>query len=1386
MPVLCCDQHRMFGMTIRAIFFFLCLFCGVAAAAPGDDAAVPEALRDWRGWALRDHEYLACPFLAAQMPQSADNHVCAWPGRLTVSAQADHADFAVQWRVDAPSWVALPGDTQHWPQQVTVNGQLHPVLVHNDAPSLWLTQGSFDIAGSIVWQARPQSLRVPDSIGLISLNVDGKPVAPVQRDGAEITLGRGETATSAADSLDVRVFRKLADGIPAKLTTEIRLVASGQPREEVLGPALPEGLVATSLAGQWPARLDGDGRLRVQVRPGVTTLTLQARTMAPLNELSARLPAAPWPRQEIWSYEAAPQLRATLVRGAISIDPRQSEVPEGWRALPAYVLGDADTLRVEERSRGQAPDEANRLTLHREAWLDFSGAGWFARDAITGNMKRDWRFDVVAPFALERAQSGGDPLLVTRGAAPESSGVEWREPKVDLRASVHINAVSDLPVTGWRQAFDQVETVLHLPFGYRLLGALGADNIRGSWMSHWSLLDVFVAAILVLLAWRLLGLIGAALATTYVLLGYQEAVSPFLALLAVLALGLVARVLPAGKLGRAVEWLRRAAWAALVLTALPFAAGQVRCALYPQLEGAEQSAAFEDARMDHFQMGPSLVRGAPSSLSEDKLAKPKRTKMEYYGQTNALQTGAGEPQWQLGSVARLSWSGPVMSTQTVRLLIAPPWLVRPLRLVLVVSLALLAWFAWRDWRGPNGQQRKPATDDGHNGGLVRNGVIAALMLVVGLTATTNARAQNFASDELLQQLQTHLTQAPKCAPACASISQARITANDGTVTVVLDVSAGARIAMPIPAADVGAEIMSIKVDAAADAPLARVPENGESDTTARTPRQASRGNDWIALDRGVHRVEIAYAVFGDRFTLNFPLKPMRVVFDGKDWEAGGIEDARLLADTLTLSHARQVGIGHRPVDGTIAQQFPPYVRVVRTLVLGLDFSVATTVERISPASGGFTVGVPLLPGEHVSTAGIKVQTENGRGAVAMIAFGDDSRAASFDSTLNKTEVLTLTAPPLTDHAEEWRVQISPIWHVEFNGVPVAAPDSADAASHEHVARFYPLPGEALTLKISRPESVQGPTRAIDSVTVSHEFGQRAAMQTLTLRFRASQGGEHTITLPAGAEVIAVSRDGEALGLRAQDGKLTLPLKPGAQRYEIRFRSSDAPGLLARTPALALGLPAANINLSTRLPGNRWLLASFGPAVGPAVLYWGELLVVIVVALVLARTRRTQLKFHDWLLLGLGFSTFSWAALMVVAVWLFAFSWRARADMPAQPMRYNALQVGLVALTVLAVMCLVLAIPHGLLGRPDMHVIGNGSTASTLRWFTDRSTGALPQATVISVPLWVYKTLMLLWALWLANAVVRWLRDAFAAWTRGGYWMPGKPARTTPPPFVPPC
>src|SRR6201999_3594566 len=124
--------------------------------------------------------------------------------------------------------------------------------------------------------------------------------------------------------------------------------------------------------------------------------------------------------------------------------------------------------------------------------------------------------------------------------------------------------------------FDRVVATLHLPSGYKLLGAPGADSASGSWLSAWTLLDVFVAAIVALLAWRLFGAVGAAVAAGYLMLGYQESGAPVWTLLAAMALALVARALPAGRLAMASMWLSRAALVALVLFALPFVAGELR------------------------------------------------------------------------------------------------------------------------------------------------------------------------------------------------------------------------------------------------------------------------------------------------------------------------------------------------------------------------------------------------------------------------------------------------------------------------------------------------------------------------------------------------------------------------------------------------------------------------------------------------------------------------------------------------------------------------------------------------------------------------------------------------------------------------------------------
>jgi hypothetical protein len=55
------------------------------------------------------------------------------------------------------------------------------------------------------------------------------------------------------------------------------------------------------------------------------------------------------------------------------------------------------------------------------------------------------------------------------------------------------------------------------------------------------------------------------------------------------------------------------------------------------------------------------------------------------------------------------------------------------------------------------------------------------------------------------------------------------------------------------------------------------------------------------------------------------------------------------------------------------------------------------------------------------------------------------------------------------------------------------------------------------------------------------------------------------------------------------------------------------------------------------------------------------------------------------------------------------------------------------------------------------------------WFVDQTTAVLPQPEVFSLPLFVYKIAILLWALWLSFALIRWLPWAWAAFSTNGLW-----------------
>ena len=140
-----------------------------------------------------------------------------------------------------------------------------------------------------------------------------------------------------------------------------------------------------------------------------------------------------------------------------------------------------------------------------------------------------------------------------------------------------------------------------------------------------------------------------------------------------------------------------------------------------------------------------------------------------------------------------------------------------------------------------------------------------------------------------------------------------------------------------------------------------------------------------------------------------------------------------------------------------------------------------------------------------------------------------------------------------------------------------------------------------------------------------------------------------------------------------------------------------------------------------------------------------------------------------MLLILGLSTVNAVGSLWVLAWFFVLEAKGRYPAPESRLRFNLLQLGIAALTLISALVLLATIPQSLLSFPDMQVQGNGSHNYLYRWYQDHSDGALPEAWVFSLPIWAYRAAMLAWSLWLVFALIRWVRWGWSRFSTHGWW-----------------
>jgi hypothetical protein len=344
------------------------------------------------------------------------------------------------------------------------------------------------------------------------------------------------------------------------------------------------------------------------------------------------------------------------------------------------------------------------------------------------------------------------------------------------------------------------------------------------------------------------------------------------------------------------------------------------------------------------------------------------------------------------------------------------------------------------------------------------------------------------------------------------------------------------------------------------------------------------------------------------------------------------------------------------------------------------------------------------------------------------------------------------------------VVASPVWNIGLAGLPA----TYGTKEPDLVPEWSPWPGEQATLTVGRAEAVQGATVTVGSVQRVVDLGLRQRTETLSLTVRSSLGEDFGIRLPEGVEVTSLTVDKKEMPVRSEGGRLVVPMHPGAQTVGIGWRSDQKLGVKVAMAPVTLPVESANLSLKIRVPAGRWVLWAHGPLRGPAVRFWSVLVFSILAGWALGGMPNSNLHRAEWIGLCMGLTQVHLVAGFTVVVWLLALSARARGPYEgARAWVYNTLQISLLFLSLGALCVLGGVVARGLLGQPETFILGNDSTQFLLHWFEARSAQALPQPGCVLVSVWWYRLLMLVWALWLASALLRWLRTGWAAFSTGG-------------------
>lgn len=1350
------------------------IFAALMVCAGSAIAQTPGTLEQWKEIAQKE---------AGEPTICGGDIACQWPGPLALNTGAN-GSFSQHWTVLENGWVALPGGDGVWPQQVRNNNEVVPVVERNGVPMVFLNKGEHYITGTF-FNSDVQSIAIPEQTAVWTWRHNNTIVwAP--KNGTILTRTATMVEANSGNTLQTRVFKNWLDGPVPRVTVAIEMNVSGQPREEML-PAIvdPQRFVLMGVDSAWPIETLDDGGVRVQVGPGKNVAQLSFRCIAQCAEGFTAGQTT-----EYWALTPLPDYRQSVWSSGKNIDPQRLSPPVMWEGSWIEVAAE-ETVFIKQVARGRSQNSQS-LNLERHVWWNLNTQGATVFDTISGEYPKQNSLHAVQPFVVHSAKNMQTQQPIPVGGT-EGGELQWHTPQLYVQTSGELKDISaHLPVGGWNQRFDTVKWILHLPPGTEVFTTTNVDKSENTWTSRWRVEDVFLILVLMGLAWGVGGKTLSAAVGVLSVVAFHVDGFPGWWLGLVLLSGLGVHKISAAGVQPWLKWVSVALTVCFVLASAWFVFDRLNYALYPQtygqynhfIEGATSpvdmtfhqltdmfavaaivlgivplaaliagiviltklsattprrgwkilggltligfamvvflgaylslglgsSTLFEDEEGNSMEAGAYMNVDSVNSIASPIAPAPMmdKTKTADDSNTSPIAVGPSQPRWPVvWETVVLNWKSSVAPTHTFGVYLIPAWLSRMLAALSAVLCVFVVVVGLRKiWNWPV-----------HKISWKKAAVAMVLCCAIGPVGAEDKVAAEPASAKVdiepwwYTKLKSQTQPTQTLCSDCTTISKAHISRSN-TLNIRMEVHASSQSMVALPRS-LGNEAV-----------LQQVHVNG----TQFAAVVEHDGVAYVLTPQGVHTIDLTFAVRAGNGALNWPQKPQNIEVEGDGWN--GVSNATLVADTLSWSSGETTEFK--------GNQLSPFVRVKRVLKMNAQWEVHTTVERIAPDAGSFEVRIPLLPNEQPQTS---LQVDGG---VIVATFGHENTEVSWNSTLPISSNITWTPISSQWGEEQWSVEADERWALDMKGLPSSASNSWT---------FYPVGAEQMHLSVQQPKGRTGAIARIKQLNMEWNVAQRGRQATLQFTSEANNGGEVLLRIP---NHWRLSDNTEGMTVRS-DNQLSFTVQPGEQQWRVSFVADEGAALRTISPKFAFSVPVHNSTIQPKFGDerrpNRWIIALGGEGVRPVSMDIVYIVLAALIGALVGLLPHSPLRPYQWSLLAVGLVHGHLFGLLIVTglVFLAPHLWA----------RTTTWKVITAVVGATVVVWLFFAVLGSLGTPPEMKLksIGFG-----LMWYNDFTAAGTPlaEAVVYSAPLWLYRGLMLVWALWVVVFVLQTLKRVWEA------------------------